>query len=532
MNIINFIKKQDLFIVINSLVFGILLTFAIPIDVPDFLAIPVLNVLFYLVVIVLLSVLICYLSVLLLQIKTGKKNTIRSNVFPVALIYCFPCLFIFSLYLAAFYPGIMSMDSITQWKQLISFSFNDFHPVFHTLLNWLITRVWLSPAAISVFQILLFSFIVAYGMVSIERLGVSRRFLICVALFYSLHPLNGIYSVTLWKDVPYSLFLMWLTILLFEIMYSDGIWLESVRNKLIVSFVLIFVFLLRHNGFAPFIITLIGLFCLYGKYWRHILLISIVSLSVIVLIKWPLYERLNVHRAVGGMTTCRIHHLAAIVVSDKPINDEDRKVLETVLPTEDWKQYYSPYTANNLVLSPRFNGTCYWKEDIRKVVFDTWLRLFMKYPHIVLKHTLLNNSLVWRIRQFPDAYTMSICLLLDPNEFGLKMTPLLPGLHESLKKQFLDILYNDKNMLKTFIYRPALFLYTALFFAIIFVYKNKKIKGIITIFPLIGNSLTLFLFTPGQDTRYLYSSFLIAPLLMLLCFANHNSQLPALKDGA
>ena len=61
--------------------------------------------------------------------------------------YALPCIAIWSVYLIAFYPGIMSMDSLNQWDQITNFAkadygFTDAHPVGHTLFLWLITSIW------------------------------------------------------------------------------------------------------------------------------------------------------------------------------------------------------------------------------------------------------------------------------------------------------------------------------------------------------------------------------------------------------
>src|SRR5262249_58527353 len=61
--------------------------------------------------------------------------------------YGLPSIVVSTVFLLTFWPGLMSADSLDQWRQILTREFNDWHPAFHTLTHWLITRPWGSPAA-------------------------------------------------------------------------------------------------------------------------------------------------------------------------------------------------------------------------------------------------------------------------------------------------------------------------------------------------------------------------------------------------
>ena len=75
-------------------------------------------------------------------------------------------------------------------------------------------------------------------------------------------------------------------------------------------------------------------------------------------------------------------------------------------------------------------------------------------------------------------------------------------------------------MCKCFFGRSALYLYAAIFSVILCAVKTggQGIKWLLALLPLLGNTFTLMIFSPAQDTRYLYSAILIAPVLTALCF--------------
>ncbi len=62
----------------------------------------------------------------------------------------------FALTLWAFYPGLMTPDSIDQWAQGRAWSFNDVHPPLMSALWGLFDRAWAGPAPMLVFHNLLF----------------------------------------------------------------------------------------------------------------------------------------------------------------------------------------------------------------------------------------------------------------------------------------------------------------------------------------------------------------------------------------
>jgi hypothetical protein len=122
-------------------------------------------------------------------------------------------------WLLNFFPGIMMPDTFDQWRQMEAFTFNDWHPVFHSLFFWLTTRLWHSPAAIAVAQIIMFSAVVSW----ILTLFISRgmhfiiALLICVLIAFS--PLHASMSIYLVKDVPFAISFLFLNGVLFSIFF-------------------------------------------------------------------------------------------------------------------------------------------------------------------------------------------------------------------------------------------------------------------------------------------------------------------------
>ena len=133
-----------------------------------------------------------------------------------------PCAAVWVVYLLAFWPGILTEDSIEQWTDMTSGVIRGYHSPLQTILHSLLTRLWLSPAIIVLAQIAALS--AAYTMVAAEcaARNAPRWLLAATTLLVAALPANGFIVVTLWKDVPYSIALLMITALTLRLARSGG----------------------------------------------------------------------------------------------------------------------------------------------------------------------------------------------------------------------------------------------------------------------------------------------------------------------
>ncbi len=96
----------------------------------------------------------------------------------------------------------MSADSVFQWEQMLSGQYCDIHPAAHTLTIWLVTRVWLSPAAYALVQIGALAFTFALAMRELALAGISRRAQMALTALFALSPVNNVMVITLCQEEP------------------------------------------------------------------------------------------------------------------------------------------------------------------------------------------------------------------------------------------------------------------------------------------------------------------------------------------
>jgi hypothetical protein len=130
--------------IILSLSFGIWLTLNIPLPFPPLQFNPSfdyfsLKIILFISYSTLIGFLFFLCTIALSNLKINKSIFLDGEIhLKNMLLYSLPIFFIWSIYLLAFYPGMMSADSFNQWNQVLTGVYVNHHPVFHTLLIWLV----------------------------------------------------------------------------------------------------------------------------------------------------------------------------------------------------------------------------------------------------------------------------------------------------------------------------------------------------------------------------------------------------------
>ena len=162
--------------------------------------------------------------------------------------YGLPLLLAGAGYLSVFQPALMSNDSLGQWWQMLSGGYTDVAPAFHTMTNWLITRIWFSPAAVAWVQLIAMSLVVAWTLKRLRQWGLTRAWAWAASVLVAIMPAAGILSITLWKDIPYTIAFLILTLWVMGMIQSRGRWLQRPATAFLLGLVLALVGLYRHNG--------------------------------------------------------------------------------------------------------------------------------------------------------------------------------------------------------------------------------------------------------------------------------------------
>jgi hypothetical protein len=381
-----------------------------------------------------------------------------NSVLRYFIVYAFPCLLCWGIFFLAYYPGMMSRDSLDQWIPVLTYEFNDWHPAILSYLYYLLSLVWRSPAVVCLAQMLGLAGVFSYGMVQFEKLELPGWALFLITAFFCLFPLNGFYVNTLFKDVPFGIAILLAFIYLMQIVETQGAWLKSGINLFLFAFTLSFIWVIRHNG----ILTVFAIFgALSVAYWPFIKRISLAivfTLAMVFLVKGILYRAIGVHGRFPGIEMLISHQIAAVIHSGAKLTKAETQFIQKVLPLSVWEKKYDPFEVDDIVFDKDFNYTFLEEETVRKQYRSIWFSIISRNIPAFLQHHIKVTDLVWNIGLQHGSYNYAVHPLIDANDLGIQMRPFLPRLHTFLTNGINKANYTSP-ILRAVLLRPATYIY-------------------------------------------------------------------------
>ena len=457
--------------------------------------------------------------------KTGLRRV---------LVYALICLLAWSFYLYAYWPGVMTTDSFDQWDQAHNLALlYDWHPVGHTLLIFLLTRLWDSPAAVMLAQTLAMALAWGWAMAFFERQGVTRALLLPLTLVFALLPSNGAMLVSLWKDIPYAAATLLLVFLLGRVALSRGRWLESRGHAALLGAALAAAALLRHNGLLVSGASLALLLAFYARpgRWRGALLAGVVAVAGVLLVQNGIaFGLLNAKPNDPAVSyVVPIQHIGAVIHSGASYTPEEQAVLKRIMPIDVWGKAYLRYSADSLSKPWGYQKDPQILEKIdqnRGDLLRVFLALAARNPRVVLASELDLTSMVWRIlppwnaeyrdyRYLFDLTSVERAGLSVPAAMQQANTPLKASLDQLLTTSSSDLIPD------LFLWEGGLYLFLSLVFGLYGLAHHGR-AFLLALAPSLANALSLALAMPGDNFRFVYP--IVVPTALIALFAVLPSQ--------
>lgn len=295
------------------------------------------------------------------------------------------------LFFAA-WPGILTADTIDQLLQIDSGNYNNINPFWHTQLM----RLFIQPVqrltgsyqtgvgVFSVFQILLMSAAFAYVLMTLYQRQFPKLCLISAWAFYALVHYNISYSVTLWKDIPFSLACLVITVALYRILTDMGKHQKADRFLFFLSGLALCV--VRTNGILTYGILLLAV-CLVPSLRKFRLIPWMAGILILgILLQGPVLTVMNVS---GGdyveTMSIPLQQVARVVYEGRELDDAERELVETVADMETIRQVYSSEISDPMKGLVRQSPANAAIQKDPSAYFRLWLRLGLQYPGDYLK---------------------------------------------------------------------------------------------------------------------------------------------------
>lgn len=285
------------------------------------------------------------------------------------------------------YPGVLTNDSVSTVEQILGVSdYNNVMPFWHTMavkvffdLGWaLFGEINAAIATVHVAQIFFLAFSMAFAFMTLYQIGLPRGLLGVVLIFYGFIPYNIVYSVTLWKDVPFAAATLLFATGLYRVLkVDDWKWLNyGALTVGAVGFSLI-----RTNGWYAFAVTVLVMWALLRKNNRRVLWL----LGIILLVTWLMLNPLLDILGVSGMDLTEafaisMQQIARVVVTQENITQEEMELLGVLFDLDVVMDEYLPHIVDPIKFHALRRDNLEFVAQNWQVYLKLYIRLGLRYP--------------------------------------------------------------------------------------------------------------------------------------------------------
>lgn len=416
-------------------------------------------------------------------------------------------------YFLCYFPGIVTADSIWQLRQATDqVPRTNHHPWLHTLMIKAAYQMGGGNNGVAIYSacsMLMMAFAFACVLFILYQNGIRIRYLAGLYLFFYLTPFNGMYSISMWKDVPFGLCMLVFTVF---------VWSKKRLAKWLVWDSAIFCLLgflictMRSNGKFIYILCIPFIILYLDKTRKQCTLMTLLTLVFVGLfngIVLPLMHVENVDFVEA--LSIPVQQIAYVIVQEGDISENDLALLNRIVNVDDIPGQYCTYLSDpvkNLIRKGNQEYLVQHKMDY----FVAWLRIGIKNPVYYIRAWISQTEGYWYHKL--DYYWKYHQGIERVEELGISRTCLVPY----SVKQFLEwwCSYFDRRIYTQFWSLGM----TTWMVLILWAYAKIHHKCSFPYFLPLFNIVSLLIATPvSQEFRYVYGVFLLMPVLgvMTLC---------------
>ena len=448
--------------------------------------------------------------------EASYKSKTRKQLFLTFIVFSVVCFIVLFLDYLANFPGGFSQDSIIQYSQVVNGTYNDWHPVIHTLIFFGFPYSLSSDANLIVlFQIILFS--VSLGYIGMTVFDVSNPFIALIVFsMVVLNPNTLNICMYPWKDVMFAM----VSALSYAVIVRRIIKKEDIRISEIIILSILFSLsiLFRHNGIlftAPLILCLF----LFFNY-RKVILTVLLTFICLFAIKGPLYSSLNVEKPGQRLTETMGLPLTIIgecITNNPDALDDEIKEFAYEIADKDFCETYYDSSFNSV----KFSGadtSIVEKTPVLKII-SMALKCFVEAPRQAIDATLRLTGMVFafigngsRIHR-PEIVSNSLGI----NPIKTSYSDLANRIIEIIRN--IGVVFNISFNYIGFtimVIIVSLYLFCDL--------RNKSdLKYILLSLPILIYDFGTMILLTGYEWRFFYISFLVYPLVVLLLWRKEKT---------
>lgn len=354
-------------------------------------------------------------------------NFVRSHTALCAFLCCLLCWLPYYLYQ---YPGIMTPDSINQLEQILGvIPWSNHHPWVHTLVFGLFYHIGYALTknmviAVSVytfFQMCLLAGSVAYFISTLRSHKIRPFVLLLIMAFYALIPYHAVFSVTVWKDIPFAAAVLFFSCAILRLAVQNKVCAKNLAVLFVTS---VMICLFRSNGWYAFVLALPFLMFGFRRKAKAVYPPLLAALFLAAIVKYPVMNAFQVEQPdFIESVSIPMQQIAAVICNDRYLTEEELSLIEEVVDLTYIHELYNPTFADNIKELVRAGHQDYLvahKNEFLKL----WIDLGLRYPGDYLTAYVNQTYGYW----YPDSfYLVAEAEGVSATDLGVSHTPLIGG---------------------------------------------------------------------------------------------------------
>ena len=428
----------------------------------------------------------------------------------------------------AYYPGLFTYDVYVQIPQVVTGSYDTFHPLLHTFLlggfyqlGGMLGSYNAGIALYTVIQMLLIALVLAYALIYLLRAGCPRVVRIAALLFFACFPVCPMLAISATKDSLFAPALL-LSALFLHQWYTNP---SLSKNKpfmlrLVLSIALLC--LLRNNAvYAVAVFFVPGLFLVRGRKLR--LRFSVFFLASLLLFSVISYGTQKTIQAKTGPVKEALSVPLQQVSRVYNLHQEELDCTEKIEEFIPGAYAYTPYLADSV------KAFCNVGIGNLREFLALWANLFFQYPGEYIDAFLWNNIGYWYLDDLSHSQIYGVglaerqgYLLTDTKQgFGVEHLSLFPPLEQLYELLFSANKYQSIPLLSA-LFSPSFFTWVFLFLC--YISLLSKNRALLLSCALLFGNFFILLFGPCVTIRYVFPLILCCPIFFGLSLTGLQRQ--------
>lgn len=424
-------------------------------------------------------------------------------------------------YILNYYPGSVLTDSVVQILQGTGvIPLTNHHPVLHTEIiaicmkigKEIFTTYQAGAFIYTLMQTIMTSFIFSFCIYYMARKKVPVAIRLLAMLFYMFSPTICFYTITMYKDIPFALSILLVTIGLTEIVTNTENFFKSKKRIALVASMITLSMFFRNNGVYAIILTFPFVLVILRKYYKQVLIIFFIPIIFYKIITGPVYNILGIEQgSPREALSVPIQQFARLMVykSDE-LTDEQKNKIRQYLPIENFEELYQAGFADPVKSQFSEEGFEADKIGLVKLYIELAIEFPMETAESFIKGSFgyyYPNTVGWGIYTGVEEEYLQVYGITDIKEETIVKIRLLDKINTFVNTRGLPIV----SMILS-----IGFLFWIVLACIIYNVYCKKYKNVLIFLPVLFVWLTALASPVFCEPRYVYSMCTCLPLFIAI----------------